>query len=207
MSFMPTTRSSGTAPAPETWKPRMNAIDLLMEEHRLILGAIGALETFAGAVERGADDKAELAHFVRFISEFADARHHGKEEDILFEAMIAAGFPRQAGPVAVMLMDHDTGRGFVGELAQLAAGPTAWTAAERERVVAAARGYAGLLRAHIHKEDVILYPMARQRLSPEAMAAVDAACTAFEKERVAAGADEVKRLGQELVARHAGGSR
>jgi hemerythrin-like domain-containing protein len=185
--------------------PCMNAIDLLMEEHQLILGAIRALEAFSGAVARGGDDKAELASFVRFIREFADARHHAKEEDVLFEAMIAAGFPRQAGPVAVMLMDHDTGRGFVGQLAELAGKPGAWTAEDREGVVGASMGYANLLRSHISKEDKILYPMARQRLSAEAMAAVDSTCARFDEEHAQAG-EELRRLGQELVSRHTGGS-
>ena len=44
------------------------------------------------------DDRAELSRFVRFIREFADVRHHGKEENFLFEAMMAGGFPRDGGP-------------------------------------------------------------------------------------------------------------
>ena len=69
----------------------MDAIELLMQEHQLILRAIDALDGFAGKVQGGLEDRQELAAFVRFIREFADARHHGKEEDILFTAMVAAG--------------------------------------------------------------------------------------------------------------------
>ena len=181
----------------------MNAIELLMQEHQLILRAIDALDAFAATVQGGAGEKSELGAFVRFIREFADARHHGKEEDILFAAMVAAGFPRHGGPIAVMLMDHEAGRAHVSTLARKADQPGEWSGEDRAAVVGAARGYAELLRGHIRKEDSILYPMARQRLSPEAMARVDAACVAFEEKQVAAGADAVVELGRNLVSRHA----
>ncbi len=181
----------------------MDALSLLMQEHQLILRAIDALESFAGKVAQGSDDRAELSRFVRFIREFADARHHGKEEDILFTAMVAAGFPTSGGPIAVMLMDHEAGRAHVGQMAARAEQAGPWSAQDRQAVVGAALAYGDLLRGHIMKEDRILYPMARQRLHEEAMRRVDRDCAAFELSQVEAGADEVVELGRSLVARHA----
>jgi hemerythrin-like domain-containing protein len=183
----------------------MDAISLLMDEHQIILRALDALDAYASRATGGAADQAELGRFVRFIREFADARHHGKEEDILFEAMVAAGVPRQAGPIAVMLMDHAAGRAHVARLAELAAQAAPWTPEDRARLVESACGYTELLRGHIMKEDQILYPMAQQRLGAEAMAGVDRACQAFEAKQVAAGGDALKELARELVARHVGG--
>jgi hemerythrin-like domain-containing protein len=184
----------------------MDAIDLLMQEHQLILRALDALDAFTVGISRGGDERTELSRFVRFIREFADARHHGKEEDILFKAMVAAGFPSDGGPIAVMLMDHEAGRAHVAAMAQHAAQSTPWNDQDRAAAVAGARGYADLLRGHIRKEDQILYPMARQRLHPEALAGVDRDCAAFEAKQVAAGGDSLKDLGRDLVARHAGAS-
>jgi hemerythrin-like domain-containing protein len=181
----------------------VDAISLLMDEHQLILRALDALDAFAAKVARGGQHQEELGRFVRFIREFADARHHGKEEDILFEAMVAAGFPRQAGPIAVMLMDHDAGRAFVSVLAERSAQAVPWTDIDRRAVAEAAGGYSSLLRGHILKEDQILYPMARQRLHDEALARVDRECAAFEEKQIAAGSDSLKDLARELVARHA----
>ena len=182
----------------------MTAISQLMEDHQLILQALDALDAFAAKPPRGEEDKAELGRFVRFIREFADTRHHGKEEDILFVAMVAAGFPRDGGPIAVMLMDHEAGRAHVSVMAGKAGQASPWTAQDRATAFAAARGYADLLRGHIQKEDEILYPMARHRLHEEAMRRVDRDCAAFEEKQIAAGGDALKELARELVARHVG---
>jgi hemerythrin-like domain-containing protein len=186
----------------------MDAIETLMNEHRTIERAIDALVSFADETRRKtADDrgsKAELAKFVTFIRDFADACHHGKEEDILFAAMIEAGFPSRGGPVAVMLMEHDQGRAHVRALADLAAQEAPWTADDRQRVAEAAYGYGNLLRAHIHKEDAILYPMAEQRLSAEVMERVSADCEAYEAKKASSGEHErLHKLAEELVARYA----
>jgi hemerythrin-like domain-containing protein len=183
----------------------MDAIETLMNEHRLIERAIDALVAFAGeAGRRRDDDKTELGRFVSFIREFADACHHGKEEEILFEAMVAAGFPRQAGPIGVMLAEHAQGRAHVGALAALAGQAEPWSPGDRERLAAAAHGYAELLRGHIHKEDAILYPMAEQRLPGDLMERVQADCEAFEARQAASGEHErLQQLGRDLVARHA----
>jgi hemerythrin-like domain-containing protein len=184
----------------------MDAIETLMNEHRLIERACDALVAFADEARRKeADDKAELSRFVSFIRGFADACHHGKEENILFKAMVAAGFPRHGGPVAVMLMEHDMGRQHVTALGELAEKKAPWTAEDRQQLADAAYRYANLLRQHIHKEDAILYPMAEQRLPPEVMEQVSADCERFEAERTGSGEHErLHQLGEELVSRHAG---
>ena len=181
----------------------MDAIEILMNEHRTIERAIDALVAFADATRRGGEDRAELGRFVRFIREFADAHHHGKEEEILFKVMVEAGFPAREGPIGVMLMEHDIGRQHVKALADLSLQQEPWSAEDRRRVAEEATGYADLLRAHIHKEDAILYPMAEQRLPPEMMERVDEECDAFERRSASAGT-KLLALADELAARHGG---
>ncbi len=103
----------------------MQPTDILMDEHRLIEKALDAMVAWVTALDATSesDDKAELARFVSFIQGFADTYHHGKEEDILFVAMVDHGFPRQAGPIAAMLHEHDQGRSLVGVLNGLAQQP------------------------------------------------------------------------------------
>jgi hemerythrin-like domain-containing protein len=183
----------------------MDAIETLMGEHRVIERVLDALVGFAAEVQRtGSSEKEELGRFVTFVREFADAFHHGKEEDVLFAAMVEHGFPREGGPVAVMLHEHDQGRELVRILRARAEQPAAWSDADRMEVAAVAQGFAGLLRAHIHKEDAILYPMADQRLPPEAMEAVSVACETYEQDEGRAGKRAaLQALAEDLVRRHA----
>jgi hemerythrin-like domain-containing protein len=184
----------------------MEATEIMMAEHQVILRGIDALVAFSDEVRRGGGSREELSRFVTFIRGYADALHHGKEEDFLFAAMVEAGFPREAGPIAVMLSEHDVGREYVGTLAALAETRVPWSEGDREAVGDAARGYAELLRAHIHKENVILYPMAEARLPAALQARVDAQCAEFEAAARADGRREtLERLANDLVARHLAG--
>jgi hemerythrin-like domain-containing protein len=180
----------------------MDAIETLMSEHRVIEQVLDALVVFADETRRkGATDKAELGRFVTVIREFADACHHGKEEDILFAAMVRHGFPREGGPIAVMLHEHDQGRRLVGALKIRSEQAGDWSEDERQEVSDAAHGFSELLHAHIHKEDAILYPMAEQHLPPEALDAVTEACERYEQER-AGNHERLHALAEELIARY-----
>jgi hemerythrin-like domain-containing protein len=184
----------------------VDPIETLMNEHRVIERVLDALVAFAeDARRKGATDKEELSRFVTFVREFADACHHGKEEDVLFAAMVQHGFPRSGGPIAVMLREHDEGRALVRVLAGRAGQDGPWDDAARQEIADAATAFSGMLHAHIQKEDVVLYPMAEQHLPPEAMERVGAACERFEQERTGSGAHErLHALAEALVLRHAG---
>ena len=145
----------------------MKPTDILMEEHRNIERMLTVLETHAGRVQEGGrPDPAAFRTAIRFIREYADACHHGKEEDLLFTAMIERGFPRESGPIAVMLHEHDVGRMHVREMS---AALDRFEAGEETASADLARqafGYAQLLRSHIYKEDNMLFPMADGQLAP-----------------------------------------
>ncbi len=148
----------------------MDPIDVLMEEHQEILRMLSAAEVCASRVAQGEDVPRDDVHgFIRFIREFADALHHGKEEDMLFQDMLAHGMSREVGPLAVMYAEHDEGRRFVATMAAMAEGEGAFDDADRGTLANAMRGYVSLLRDHIAKEDQILYMMARQMLPASVM--------------------------------------
>ena len=158
----------------------MSPIQILMEEHRLIERMIGALSVYAKRVQGGEDlPRGDLEGFVRFIREFADAHHHGKEEDILFAAMTDQGMSKDMGPLAVMLAEHDEGRGYTASLAEVAAADGDWDEAQRTQLGWAATSYANLLLAHIQKEDQVLYPMADQMLPEPVWQSIEKSFAAF----------------------------
>jgi hemerythrin-like domain-containing protein len=145
------------SPAAET------ATSRLRNEHQLILRVADAMQALLAEAE-GPDglDFDTIGECVTFIRLFADACHHGKEEDLLFPELEAAGMSRHHGPIAVMLYEHQQGRAFASQMAD------SLTPAREgdERALAtlqnAARGYIDLIRGHILKEDRILFEMADQ---------------------------------------------
>ena len=141
----------------------------LVSEHRLILRMLDVLERVADATAGGnCKNFGFYLEAVDFIRQYADRFHHAKEEDILFEALVTNGMPRQNSPVAAMLMEHDLGRGYVKAFADAAARALAGETGLEGVVAENALAYAALLRDHIAKEDEILYPLA-ERVIPDGM--------------------------------------
>jgi hemerythrin-like domain-containing protein len=178
---------------------------MLMKEHRLIERALDAMEGWVTTLGPGSesDDKAELARFVSFIREFADAYHHSKEEDILFVAMVEHGFPRQGGPIAMMLHEHDLGRSLVGVLDGLAQQSTTWSKEDRGTLARTVQELSTLLRQHIQKEDQILYPMADARLPEPVKEEMFRRFQAFEEQQTSTGEQQrLRALGNALIEAH-----
>jgi hemerythrin-like domain-containing protein len=164
---------------------------VLVGEHTLILQALDVLEKHLTDLEGGGQaDAAYYRKMVEFLRTFADACHHGKEERLLFEHMVAKlGFPRQAGPIAVMLADHEAGRGFVRGMAEATARLGTDPAAQAQ-LVHHGRQYVQLLRSHIQRENTILFPMAEARMRADDRAHLLEAFERFEQEETGTGVHE-----------------
>jgi len=146
----------------------MTPIEILMHEHQIILMVLGAVERETQQIQNsGQVNAAKAEQIVDFIRNFADRCHHAKEEDLLFVRMQERGMPAQGGPIGVMLIEHVEGRRLVKAAAEAlpdaANGDPHAVAAVRDSLL----GYTRLLRAHINKEDNVLYPMAEQILTAE----------------------------------------
>lgn len=163
---------------------------LLRDEHALILEALDAIERKVSALEAGAaPDRAYFEKAVQFLRTFADQCHHGKEENLLFKIMVDRGFPRQAGPIAVMSYEHDTGRSFIRGMTEGAAALGTDPGAAK-RIVENGREYISLLRSHINKENNILFPMADNVLTPEDQERLGKEFERFEAEETGADVHE-----------------
>jgi len=74
----------------------MKAIELLMNEHRVIERALTLLELATMRIKR--EEKVSinaLNTLLKFFREYADRCHHGKEENSLFPLLEAKGIPRE----------------------------------------------------------------------------------------------------------------
>jgi hemerythrin-like domain-containing protein len=154
---------------------------ILRDQHRNILKIADLLEEVLSLEpEPGAFDYDAIADCVSFIRLYADALHHGKEEDLLFPELENVGMSRQAGPIAVMLHEHEQGRAFARAMADALPASREGDEAAQRRLANAGHGYISLIRSHILKEDNILFNMADQMIDASACrslcAAYDGVC-------------------------------
>jgi len=137
-----------------------SATSRLREEHQLILQVADAMQALVAEADAGNWDFEAFDQCVTFIRLFADACHHGKEEDLLFPELEKAGMSRQQGPIAMMLEEHRIGRQYVSFMVDALDPARAGDEEARARLRNAAHGYVELIRAHIMKEDHVLFNMA-----------------------------------------------
>ena len=169
----------------------MEATNILMSEHRVIERVLATLEAAAGQVEIGAEVRPGFfLDAADFVKGFADGCHHKKEEGVLFKTMAENGMPVDAGPIAVMLAEHEQGRAYTRAMREAATRLQAGDASARAAVAANARGYATLLREHIAKEDGILFPLADQVIPVARQAAVTDGFEHVEHEETGEGVHE-----------------
>jgi len=170
----------------------VDPIETLRTEHRLISSFI---DTLAVAVRRLEEDRnpppAFFTNSVEFAREFADTFHHRKEELVMFRQLAQKKNGASDGRIEALRYQHDQGRSLVAGIRDSIGGytegdPTA-VATVRENGAA----YVSLLRHHIHTEDEIFFPMAREEMTDEEFADLT---IEFEEERERLGPDTFKRF-------------
>ena len=183
----------------------MDAIETLMNEHRVIERVLDALTAFADEARRqGTTTRTSWRASSRSSASSPTPTITGRRRTSSSRRWSPTASRANGGPIAVMLHEHDQGRALVGVLAGGAPRRTPWSDADRQEIADAAHAFSDLLHAHIHKEDAILYPMAEQRLPPEAMEQVGRRVRALEQKQTGAGEHErFHALADELVLRHA----
>ncbi len=163
----------------------------LKQEHQGILLMLRILDKVAANLESG--EKGDLEHLeqiVEFFRVFADRCHHGKEEDLLFPAMEKRGIPKEGGPIGVMLMDHEEGRGYIRGMANALVKHKAGDSTALKEFAWNARGYIDLLTQHISKEDQVLFPMGQRALPQDVQTDLARGFEKIEVERIGEGTHE-----------------
>ncbi len=169
----------------------MTPTEMLKHEHEIILMALDAAEREAQRIRSTGTIRADTVEkLLDFFPNFADHCHHAKEEKVLFPRMVEHGVPAQGGPIGVMLHEHEQGRQLLRAsreaLPRAEAGDHAAIVALGENLAA----YVRLLRAHISKENTVLFPMADRVFSPADQRDVESAFDKIEAEEIGEGVHE-----------------
>jgi hemerythrin-like domain-containing protein len=195
---MEQTISHGCGCAHKAEKPT----EILSDEHRVIERVLAVLEKLTQAPVGSSLDKWKEA--LVFFRQFADQCHHFKEEKVLFPALEEHGIPREGGPIGMMLMEHEEGRGHVRSMIAAIEQLETGNVAAQDLLLSHARAYVTLLREHIQKEDDILFRMADEVIPEAEQSEILKRFEAHEAEEMGAGAHEkYLKIAQQLEARTA----
>ena len=136
----------------------------LENDHEYILRLMNVMEKMVLEISTNLE---HIKLAVSLIRNYADVFHHGKEENLLFPFLVKKGFSIDHGPLSVMIHEHAEGRKFVKdmelEIANIKNGDESSFTILYENM----QGYIDLLRAHIGKENKVLFPLADKVLTPE----------------------------------------
>jgi len=136
----------------------------LENDHVHILRLIDVMEKMVMAIST---DTAHIETVISLIKNYADGYHHSKEENLLFPLLVKKGFSKEQGPVAVMLHEHVEGRNFLKGMKTAVTAYKNGDDSALSEIYSNMQGYIDLLRAHIGKENNVLFRMADKALSPE----------------------------------------
>lgn len=169
----------------------MKAIEELKHEHQAIKLVLAIMQELRLRLETNRKvDPAHMEAILEFLTVFVDRCHHGKEEGSLFPALEAAGLPHDAGPIGVMLAEHDRGRAYVKEIADKWRRYLAGDKSVAGELSQAAAGYTQLLDAHILKEESTLFPLAEGMLAPAVQRKLEGEFERVEIEKIGEGKHE-----------------
>jgi hemerythrin-like domain-containing protein len=178
-----------------------SATALLGDEHRIIERVLAVLQKLTTKpVENALDDWKKA---LDFFSHFADKCHHFKEEQVLFPAMEEHGIPREGGPIGMMLMEHEEGRGYVRAMVAAIRLVETKNEVAKEILIEKAKAYLQLLREHIQKEDEILFRIADDVIPPDEQKALLRSFEEHEAKEIGEGVHEkYLTLVEELEGHH-----
>ncbi len=135
----------------------------LRRDHDLIEKVIKAMESTIQLLNDGKQiPESILLPVIDFTKNFTDVCHHSKEENSLFPALEQAGMPRNMGPIAMMLMDHERSREIGKEMENSAKDYI--TSGNSKKLISDMQQYVEHITEHLWKENNRLFMMAEARL-------------------------------------------
>ncbi|QRN94758.1 hemerythrin domain-containing protein [Archangium violaceum] len=151
----------------------MDAIDILMNEHRHIERVLDVLER-AVVHGRGGGDVSPVLfeRAAHFLLTFVDGSHDAKEGEV-FQAITSRGLPLGEGVMAALSGQHAMGRELAEELRETARAVTRGEK-EPEDIYVLAERYVRLERGHTEAEEGRFFPIVRRLLPVDMMERVRA---------------------------------
>ncbi len=148
----------------------MNAIQILEEEHALILKALDLLSTAADKIGRDENPPREFFEkAVSFTLNFTNKFHHYKEEIVMFGLLAQKHEGEIDAEVERLRSQHQVLHNYMNEISNSLDAYSQNKQSEVRRLHRNLSEYIEVLRRHIHAEDKKFYPLVEKSLSEAEM--------------------------------------
>lgn len=161
---------------------KMKPKDNLMHDHKIIEVMLGIMTKIGEGIRKHRDPELEeIEKIIEFLRVFADKLHHGKEETIYFPALFEAGMANENSPAAVMLFEHEVGRGYIKGMSSAVEELKGGNKAAVNLLVESIESYVELMENHILKENNILFSIGDKLLAPSKQEVLYKDCLLMDK--------------------------
>jgi len=131
----------------------------LRKDHALIEKMINALQTISSLLNNGKQiPESILNQAIDFSINFTNTCHHGKEEESLFPTLENKGMPREGGPIARMLYEHQITKNLAESIIKSTKNYISY--GDYKELVQDIDNYVQHVSLHLSKENQRLFAMA-----------------------------------------------
>jgi hemerythrin-like domain-containing protein len=146
----------------------MSSTESLRKDHNLIEKMLKALNTAAELLKAGKSIPAPiLEQSVDFTKNFMLVCHHSKEEDSLFPTLEKTGMPREGGPIARMIFEHEVAKQLAAKM-EVSAKNYLQSGSSPDTLISDIKNYVDHVALHLGKENHRLFMMADMMLRGKA---------------------------------------
>ena len=143
----------------------MSAIEVLVDEHRLISRMVNVLTVLHKRLE--SDEYADvnvLTDVVDFFRMFVDRNHHAKEEDALFPILERCAVNPEGCTIQSLKNEHVQARILTTTLTDAIGKYETGDPTAKSKICTTIRNAIDLYNDHIWRENILLFPMAEKAL-------------------------------------------
>ncbi len=133
------------------------------EDHKKTLVEISNLETTLNQIQTNDDFQKNKPNLEKTAKHFDELLNHFKKEEVVFDKLEEKGV---SGPVEVMREEHDEMKEKAQEFATLVKNKKPGDE-ELNKLKYTAKYLMEMIKSHIEKEEMIIYPLCMEKLSEE----------------------------------------
>jgi len=155
--------------------------DTLLQDHRAIEQMLDAIGIMCANMAAGRSINVEHLHIaMEWIRDFKGDWHLTREENMLFPALVTAG-AKQHCTIGEVLVEHKREREQFMYMTKAAANLRTAHSDANKAFCRYSKEYIDLIRAHIHREEEELYPLADKLLDESTQKEIRLACQKLEE--------------------------